>query len=434
MNTYTFFGIMLLVLLFVLIAFWYIDNGILFFCNYSRLAVIIWILGLGLYNLQLSKLYKPNLLINIICIFVIINFALCCKVFPSDINIIYEIFGNAGYDNKRKYIRKVYLTLLLGIFSFLVNLRLGNLRWFSNNRAANTDITLSYFLNMMVPVSLFFYYRFRRSKNKKRILYFLLTFLSIFLIFCNMSRGPIMYWLFGVVIFEIANYSKRKKTKKITLKQFIFLLIVLVIGIWGFGYIGELRTSSIYLGGTNAHYEMKVNLPAGLTWIYIYISSPLENLRYILCNETLNTIQFGNNLFYPAIKLFANFLGLQAQYTSWLTRTNSLYPYLQNVYGLNVSSFIDEAYRDFDFAGIIIYLFFYDLIAYLTHKILHNNKISDISKAIIIPIIFQIAIWSIFANSVFRIAINWIDILVVFIWNYRIKTSYNKKSRQRFIQ
>lgn len=431
MNIYLFAGILLLVLLVVFIIRWYINDGILFFCNYSRLAVIIWMLGLGLYDLQLSKLYKPNLLINIICILVIINFVFCCNFFPNDINKIYKIFGNAGNENERKYTEKVYLTLLLGVFSFVVNLRQGRLRWFSNNRAANTDITLSYFLNMMVPVSLFFYYRFRRSKGKIKVLFLLLTFSSIFLIFCNMSRGPIVYWLFGVVIFEIVNYCKKNKTRKITIKLFLFLLIMLIFGIWGFGYIGELRTASIYLNGTNAHYEMKANLPVGITWIYIYISSPLENLRYILSNETLNSIQFGNNLFYPAIKLIANLLGVQAEYTSWLKSSNSIYPYLKEVYGLNVSSFIADAYKDFGFIGIIVYLLCYDLIAFIIYKIIHNKEISDTSKAIIIPIVFQIAIWSIFANSAFRIAIVWVDIFVVLIWNCSLKDFYNKKIKNK---
>lgn len=90
-------------------------------------------------------------------------------------------------------------------------------------------------------------------------------------------------------------------------------------------------------------------------------------------------------------------------------------------YGLNVGSFILDAYSDFGILGILMYMLWYNIIAFLTHKIICSNKIDNTSKAIIFPIIVQIAIWSVFSNSLFQIAGIWVDILFVLVWNKATK-------------
>ena len=415
---YTVIGTIIIFALIAIIISWYSKDGILFFCNYSRMAVIIWMLGLGLYDLALSKIYHPSFSINFVCIIIILNFILLCFIIPSDINKIYEIFSSIKKPKSKSYKRGVYIVLILGIISFVVNYKSGNLRYFNVNKAAVTDIKLSYFLNMMVPVSLYFYYLFRTNNiNNGKIKYLVLCVVSLFLIFCNFSRGPIQYWITGFLFFELANYSSRRHTKRLTTKQLIFIVVILIVGIWGFGYIGDVRTKSIYLGGTNRHYLMKnEDMPSGFTWVYIYLTSPLENAKYLIDNWYKFNLTLGNNLCYPIIKLLANLLGMGNQYSQWLSNTNSNFGYLWNLYGLNVCSFIKDACYDFGIIGIFIYLLFYDSFALLLHKIIRSSKISDISKSIIIPIFLQITIWSIFDDSVFRIAIIWVDIICVIVW------------------
>lgn len=411
-----FFGVVILAFLLVLIIYWYTKNGALFFANYSRIGTIIWLLGLGLYDLQLTELYKPSISINIIGLLIAFNFLILASILPDDIERVYDCCHSIKLLDKASFKFPVYIAILLGIFSFAVNLQQGKLRFFSANKGIGNEISFSYFLNLMVPVSLIFYIYFRNETIKrKKILYLIMMFFSLFLIFTNMSRGPIQFWIFGVLIYEIGNYCVRKNKKWFSTKQLIVIFAVVVVGVWGFGIIGDIRTKNFFLGGANAHYLMKKDYPVGFTWLYIYISSPLENARYMLQSEVPKALTFGNNLFYPIIKAIAGIIGQGDSYSDWMSTHNTIYPYLKNIYGLNVSSFIADAYNDFNIFGIFIYLLFYDVIAILVHKILNNKSITKFARLIMVVFMLQIPLWSIFDDSVFRIIIVWIDMFFVFL-------------------
>lgn len=414
---YIFGGAILFLILLILCFYWYNKDGILFFADFNRVGVIIWSIGLSFYDLSLSSLYKPNVIINAVAVLVILNFLFLSFRYKNNIKQVYYIFDNIQINNACFLV--LFLIFLLGLFSFIVNLKFGYLRFFSSNKGGSHYIKYSYFLNMLIPVSMIFYFIARTEKKiKNKIIFFAFSFFSLFMIFCNLSRGPILYWIIGVTIYEIAHFFKNSKTKKITKKQVLILLILLVITIWGFGFIGEIRTSGYGWISTNDHYKMIMNFPKGFTWVYIYLSSPLENLREILTNQIPNYLQLGNNLFYPFVKGIANIFGRGQEYIKFLDNTSSVYPYLASTYGLNVSSFVADAIQDFGYFGIFIYLFFYDIISVLYSKMLSTERISDIAKAVIIPIIIQITLWSIFDDSVFRIIIIWIDIFVILIWDY----------------
>ena len=78
------------------------------------------------------------------------------------------------------------------------------------------------------------------------------------------------------------------------------------------GYIGDLRLKyvleNIYFKTLKDLYLMKYDLPNWFIWIYIYITSPLENARYAIENITLEKYTMFNQLFYPFIKFIANLL------------------------------------------------------------------------------------------------------------------------------
>lgn len=80
-----------------------------------------------------------------------------------------------------------------------------------------------------------------------------------------------------------------------------------------------------------------------------------------------------------------------------------------------------DAFADLNIVGILVYIGCYDAFAYVTHRILNSKKINSISKAMIFPIIIQVAIWSVFSNSVFRISAIWVDITFALVWNYSYK-------------
>lgn len=426
---YTFLGLLLIFIVIVQILYWYNKDGILLFFDFSRLAFIIWTVGLGLYDLSLSKLYHPSATINIVCLLIVINFYIISLLLPCKSAQICEVYSAIKSPNKN-YMSFVYFSLFLGIVSFIINLKNGQLRFFLSNAATETDITLSYLLNLMVVVSLVFYILARQTKVMlRKIIYFLLSGFSLFLIFCNMARGPLVFWGVGVIFYEIIKLVKRRNTTKLRLKDWLIILIVFIVGVVLFGVIGDFRTSSIFNGGASVHYQMPEGTPSGLTWVYIYLTSPLENARVILEEQQVTKLACFNNLFYPFIKFAANFLGCDQEYVKYMASFTEVYPYLKEDFGLNVSSFIADAYVDFSYLGIFIYIIFYDLIAVLTKSILASKKISNLSKCIIFPIIIQIALWSIFSNSIFRITSIWFDIVFVLIWEIfsKIKLHFNNK-------
>ena len=250
----------------------------------------------------------------------------------------------------------------------------------------------------------------------KKIIYFILSGVSLFFVFSEMSRGPFVFWFTGMIMFELCQFVKRNRSKYLSKKQLIFLILMAILFIYVFGMIGDFRTNSIFRNGASVFYKMPEKCPSGFTWIYIYITSPLENMRYILNEEIVHHFSYFNKLLYPVIKFGANIIGMGDQYATYVQGFNDVYAYLKPQYGLNVSTFMADAYSDLGLFGIIVYLICYDVIAYFVHRILVKKNIIAMSKSIIFPIVIQIAIWSIFSNSVFVIAGIWIDILFVFLW------------------
>lgn len=414
------FGVLVLIACVGISVVWYNKDGVLFFCNYSRLGAIVWMLALGLYDLMLSSIYQPTLIVNVVSIGVILNFLALGYIMPSDIDKVSDIFTNIS-DEKRKLFAYIGIAvvMLLGIFSFAINLKSGQLRLFIKNRGISTSLRYSYFLNAMVATSMLFYYLFR-VKKKGKLLNFCLFLLSFFLVFSDMSRGPVLFIATGLLIFELCNYVKKKNKKKLRPKTLFIIIVALILFVMIFGSVGQARTTYIFANGTNNQYGMKENMPTGFTWIYIYLSSPLENISYTLTHQKLDfsNYTYFQNLFYPFIKTIANLFGAGKEYAAQLASNTSVYPALQEQYGLNVSTFLSEAYLDFGYVGIIVYLVFYDLVGIIYHKIIMSDRIGNLYKATIIPLLFQISLWSVFANSIFRIAGLWVNIFILLIINH----------------
>ena len=414
-------GVVIIACTVIILILWYRNDGIVCLFNFGRLGFIIWMFGLGLYDLRLTKLYNPDLLINCVALLIAADFALISYALPLDI----QKFAQCCFEvqtEKKSYSLMVCITLALGVISFIVNYKAGVLRFFMSNTAIKTSVRLSYFLGLMVVVSFYYYIVARTCKKKvKKILNYGLCGFSLFLIFCNMSRGPLMFWMTGVFMFEVCRYAKKKNRKYFSWKQIIATGVLVIFFIWMFGAIGDFRTASIFKDGTSSFYQMEKNYPSGITWVYIYLTSPFENARYAISSIDVKHYSFFNKLFYPFFKFFANLSGQGKQYALYVNEFRDVSSYLKPQYGLNVGSFILDAYSDFGFLGILVYMLWYNIVAFLTHKIICSKKINNISKVIIFPIIVQIAIWSVFSNSLFQIAGIWVDILFVLIWNKATK-------------
>lgn len=412
------YGIILLIILMVYCFLCVKKEGILFIFDYARLGFIIWTLALGLYDLQISNLYHPDIMVNFVGTFVIINFILLMKILPNDTNRLIDICKNIKLP-KRGFLYALYFTLFLGLVSFLKNFNSGLLRFYISNKGMRASIELPYFFHAMVVVSICFYILFREEKKKrKKIIYLIFSAVTIFLEFTNLARGPLVFWLVGILFYELCKFIIRRGSYKVTLKQINIFILLFVVVIWGFGVIGDSRTSGIFGNTATVYYQMPNNIPSGFTWIYIYISSPLENLRYSLANDVINEYGFFNKLLYPIIKFIANILGQGANYKDYVNSLDSISPYLWNKVGLNTSTFAADAYLDANIIGIIVYLIIYDLIGIFLHKLIINKRINNISKLIIYPLILEITIWSVFTNSILGVTSIWSDVVFVLFWNF----------------
>lgn len=393
------------------------NEGLLFLFNYARLGFLIWTFALGLYDLKLSKLYHPDGVINLIGTLIIFNFILLMKILPNESRRFVDICRKIKLPRKG-FLFALYFTLGLGIVAFLKNYNEGLLRFYVSNKAMRVDISLSYFFHALVVVSICFYILFREEKKKrKKVAYLIISFVSLFIEYTNLARGPLLFWGVGILFYEILKYIIRK-SYKVSIKQMIVFLIGVILLIWGFGAIGDARTARIFGQSATQYYQMVKNFPSGFTWIYIYITSPLENLRYSLENDIITNYACFNKLLYPIIKLFANIFGQGDQYANYVRSFNSITPYLWRKAGLNMSTFVSAAYLDANVIGIFVYLVLYDFIGVFLHKIIKSKKITSISKIIIVPLLLEIPIWSIFTDSILGVSSIWSDVIFVLFWNF----------------
>lgn len=405
-----------IILIFVMgcLLYWINKSGIISLMNYGRIGFIVWGISIGLYNLKLCDLYKPSLSINIVSFFIMIQFLFFSKCLNVSSKNILQAFTDLEKPSNN-YSFAVFLTLLLSILSFTVNYRAGNLRLFSHN-SYRENFSLGYFLHLATIIAIYFWIRARQCVGIKKIKNFFLMAFSLFLIMSDMSRSPLILFLTGVVIYEISKYIKKKRT--INKNIIIIFFVVLILAIWLFGYVGDKRSSAVLEGDVLSFYKININMPGGLAWTYIYLTSPIENTRNVLDGNFTIDYSLGNNLLYPWIKLLSNVVGLGSDYSDFFHSFEKLPLLLNKDYGLNAASFVYAAMLDFDLAGIIIYMIFYGLIGWFWKRIILSFRLSNYSKIIISSLLFQIPLYSVFSNSLFGIAFIWVNIFFVLCWDY----------------
>ena len=428
-----FFVAFIWIIVFILICYnWYQDDGVLFFLDLNRIGMMIWSLGTGLYDFALSDLYHPSLLINAVSLIVFVIFWFFASNSRKDVSLLKECFGELKIPNNIIYWFFLALIAILAFFAFKANADAGQLRGLSNNAGMKVDFKGGYFYRLSVPIAICFYLVGRMAKQKLAKIFSLLLFVA-FLYFtaCDLSRGPIVWILTGCLLFELLLYVKRTGKTKVSGKTFLLLVGVFVAVVFAFDYFGSIRTATLF-SSVSSQYKMNVDVPDGFTWLYIYISSPLENARYALDNIVVKTPTFGAHLFYPFIKLFSNFLGFDTTFSSWLGSSTVVYSYMATDPGLTVGSFLMDAFQDFSILGIVIYPLFYGLVSLLVKAMLNWQRFSSLTKLITYSLAIQGPLWSIFDDTVFSgplwvcaFAVIAIDLLTTF---FTTRTRGNEKN------
>ena len=227
-----------------------------------------------------------------------------------------------------------------------------------------------------------------------------------------------MYIAVTIYIYELFNLARIKDTinKKVLYGIYALLIGGVILAIAVFGYIGDMRMEyvleNVYKRTINEHYQMSPYIPSGILWVYIYLTSPLENAAYSIINQSYD-FTFFNNLFYPFIKLFNNLIGNGDEYKKWLESVEGFTPYLEKKVGLNVSSFIPEAMQDLGYLGVIIYIAIFLALAYFSVALIKKKiKISSIGAITIYSNVISILAWSVFVNSL-KIPMLVINIMMI---------------------
>ncbi|MDI9216997.1 hypothetical protein [Clostridium tertium] len=402
-----FLGVIQLIIILTYLFKSYKKIGLTILGDSIKLMFILWISNIALYNLQLSKLYNPNWPINIVVFLIAVTFFIASKkLFLTEQDVI-DSMDDIKSDNQDYYTYSIITTLIFIVASivFWLNVSKYGLAILGENKINKQpmDHYSGYIVYMLVLVAQIKYILFRSHKKISELILFILSLGTLIL---TLNRGPLVFILFAIYIYEIFNLIKIKDSisKKNLYSIYGSLIAVGLLAIVAFGYIGDMRMEyvlqNVYNRTIHEHYQMNKYIPSGFLWAYIYLTSPLENAAFSIMNQGFELTYF-NNLFYPFIKLFANIAGNGAEYKSWLMARDSFTPYLEKKVGLNVSSFVPEAMQDLSYFGVIIYVCIFLALAYFGILIIKKKKFefSTIGSIAIYANILSILCWSVFVNS-----------------------------------
>lgn len=406
-------------------------EGMVTVLDQGKVMFMLWLVTIVMYNFKLSGLYKPNLSINFIVAGIWIPFLIFSRFIYIREKDVYRTMKRFEVENYDIYYIISNIIFCLGTLAFLYNVFKFGLAIAGENKIEKQMMTkyTAYIVYMLVLCAQIKYILYRRYKKKQDLILLILSFIVLFL---TLNRGPLTFVFATIVIYEMFNfivYKKHMDKSKIK-KTYIAAAIVFVMFIELFGFVGNLRVNHVmknyYRHTINEHYMMSKYTPSGFLWLYIYLTSPLENASHAISHQHIEYTYF-NNLFYPFIKFGANITGNSSSYVNWLQGKNGYNPYLEKRAGLTVMTFITEAFQDFGYLGLLAYILVYMLIAaYAIRVLAHSSRFSSLGKILIYSNILSIILWSVFVNSL-KLAVVILNVFVViFIENFFTEKNIEK--------
>ena len=369
-----------------------------------KIMLFLWFTDIALYNLQISKLYKPNLMINLVVLGICLAVYLVSRKLELNNKDIEEL--RKDEDDMRSY--KIYsiittIIFVIGVALFIVNVKKYGLTILADDKLDKQPMNHyhGYIIYMLALVAQAKYMLFR---SKKKVLELIMFIGSLVVLTLTLNRGPLSYVVVSIYIYELFGFIRRfkKMSKKKKISIYITFAVFFLLSIFAFGYIGDMRVEESLIRNQNTlneHYMMPKWIPTSFVWVYIYLTSPLENTAFALMSGGVD-LTFLNKLFYPFIKLFNNLIGNGDNYKVWMESRGSYEPYLWNEVGLNAKSFIPDAMQDFGIVGVIIYLGLYAaLIGFGVYVIKNRKRFSAIGAMLIYSNIISIVLWSVFVSS-----------------------------------
>jgi hypothetical protein len=407
-------------------------QGLIVLVDQAKIMFILWIVTLILYDFRLSTHYYPTIQINLIVILIWGSFLFLTRFVKLEEEDVHHLFK--GFKDKviyRRYFIISNIIIAIAVLVFAWNVYKYGFAIDDENKIGKQamDHYAGYIVYMLVLAAEIKYILFR---NHKSYIDLIGLGVSAVVLFLTLNRGPIAFLFITIGLYEVFNFIniKDRLTRKTQYMTYAIFVLTVALFIAFFGYMGNLRMDyvleNVYNTTLAKHYGVSELMPSGLLWVYIYLTSPLENAAFSLANQGIQYTYF-NNLLYPFVKFIANIFGKGEAYKQWFMDRASYSPYLQEKVGLNTSSFITESFSDLDLAGFIVYLAIYLIIAYLAVKLIKKTvKMSSNCKMLVYTNITSILLWSVFVNS-FKIPILLMNIMLLLLIEYDYKKGYSKK-------
>jgi oligosaccharide repeat unit polymerase len=369
---------------------------------------VVWVITLILVGLRLTSNIEP---LRVSTLFlVLLNLVSSLIIYFS----VEKMFIRTGsYDQKENAIngsskKFVKVTLVLWFVGTLIDIAYSQgvpIVWAIVGSAKDyTDFGIPTFHGIinaffLFSVSAIFLFHLQTNEVRFRNIFIFLLFWPIIMLGRGIMISLVVQFL-GIYLL----YSKTKISGLVTSIRYVFIALVVILV---FGYIGDLRGSQnpfSYLV-TERSEKFFNALPSGFLWIYIYITTGINNVNY-----SIDTVQPGWTVYYSVLNL------LPSVFRTSLDRyelNDSLFALIDS--NLNTSSFYSGFISDFGiyggfFGGVILqliasifYLFAKKLNkGYLiSYSILYQCLILSVfyDLLFLLPYIFQIIVATLFATT-----------------------------------
>jgi oligosaccharide repeat unit polymerase len=369
-----------------------------------------WLIVIILYSFRLSNLLTQDINEAYKFFFIATFFFLAGYIFPfifyKKINISTKIFRPQNENYEKLLFKYFYFWIIISVIEIIYSKGIPIIWLFTGSSKTYFEFGIPSIHGLMNALELVLglssYYFYRLTKKRK---FLVLTVTFVIWNLCLITRQVIVVLL--LEIFFIYFYLAKDKWRLI-----INLLISFFTFVIFFGIVGDLRTGAenFYLLAQPSD-NWVAWLPSGFLWVYIYITTPLNNLLY---NFTVPVTNF-QFLFPNSLSLLFPSVIRNIIYSSDNTAvTGDLV-----TQAFNVSSAFVAPYQDMGYYGICLF----SLFAGSFTNIVWWKK--GICRIFFRAIIVQILILSIFFNHFF-----YLPVVFQFIWVIIFFRNFNHEGIQ----
>ncbi len=260
-------------------------------------------------------------------------------------------------------------------------------------------ITASFFLHYII------------TKNKKSLFKVLVLLTWPILV---MSRAVLLW-----VLVEI--FCMYLLMRKIRIMNILKILVVFLFVIVLFGYLGDNRSEAVSNNNFTSNFvnteymEVAARLPSGFVWIYLYATTPINNIVW-----SISDIQPTYNFEHTLLSLVPSFIRDNMQvFQVSSNRGVTLYEE-----AFNVSSYFANFLNDFGLVGSVLFI---ALLQIFIVKTFFSAKSGKFGSMIAYAAIFNAVFMSIFYDFFFSL-VTVFQLLLGAIINYLLYTKTNKEN------